>query len=78
MYSYDNKVLHREKYDTTTTCTQGKVKTSVYKQTNVLLSIKMPTMSSIINKNHNIQLIHITIFSLDRTIQKKKKNENHI
>ena len=43
----------------------------------------MPTMSSIINENHSIQLIHIIIFSLDltRTIQKKKKikkkkNEN--
>ena len=34
MYSYDNKVLHREKHDTTAACTQGKVKTSVYKQTN--------------------------------------------
>ena len=49
MYSYDNKVLHREKYDTTATCTQGKVKTSVYKQTNVLLSIKTLTIRSIIN-----------------------------
>ena len=39
------------------------------KQTNALLSIKMPTMSSIINKNHSIQLIHIIIYSLDRTIQ---------
>jgi predicted RNase H-like nuclease len=30
-------------------------------------------MSKIINKNHSIQLIHIIIFSLDRTIQYKKK-----
>ena len=40
-------------------------------QTNALLSIKTPTMSSIINNNHSIQLIHIIFFSLDRTIQTK-------
>jgi hypothetical protein len=49
-------------------------KCNTNKQTNALLSIKMPTMSSIINKNHSIQLIHKIIYSLDRTIQK----QNHI
>jgi hypothetical protein len=39
------------------------------KQTNALLSMKTPTMCSIINKNHSMQLIHIIIYSLDRTIQ---------
>ena len=49
-------------------------------QTNALLSIKTPTMSSIINKkNHSIQLIHIIMFPLKRTIQKKKsKKKSHL
>ena len=45
------------------------------KQTNALLSIKTPTMSNIINKDHSIQLIHIIIFPLDRKIKKNKKNK---
>jgi len=48
------------------------------KQTNALLSIKTPTMSSIINNNHSIQLIHIIIFSLDRTIQTKYRKKSHL
>ena len=49
-------------------------------QTNALLSIKTPTMRSIINKkNHSIQLIHIIMFPLKRTIQKKKsKKKSHL
>jgi Flp pilus assembly protein TadB len=55
--------------------TKEKHNTIQNKQTNVLLSIKTPTMSSMINTNHSIQLIHIIIFSLDRTIQKKRKKK---
>ena len=43
------------------------------KQTDALLSIKKPSMSSIFNKNHSMQLMHIIMFSLDRTIQNKRK-----
>jgi hypothetical protein len=35
-------------------------------------------MSSIINKNHSIQLIHIIIFSLDKTIQTKFLKKSHL
>ena len=44
------------------------------KQTNALLSIKTPTMSSIINKKLQYTIDSHNNFSIGRTIQKKKKN----
>ena len=44
-------------------------------QTNALLSIKMPTMSSIINKKSQYTIDSHNMFSLDMTIQKKYKKK---